>query len=134
MNLAEKLQLLDNLPLFNQLDKADKERLSTMMEARTKPRYSFIYRPGDSSDYVYLLQKGTLKIATHNQEGKEVIKRLIHPEALFGERALVGEEVRRESAQSLKEPVTYCVVKVADFQRIMAGSPSLSQEILQLFG
>lgn len=134
MKLAQKLQLINNFSLFAQLNEAEKERLAGMMEERTKPRYSFIYRPGDSSEYIYLLAKGALKIATHNKEGKEVIKRLIHPEALFGERALVGETERRESAQSLKDPITYYVVRISDFQQIMSNNATLSQEILQLFG
>lgn len=134
MNPNAKLELINRLPLLSKLTENDRRRLADMMEERTKARYSFIYRPGESSQYIYILTQGVIKIATHNKEGKEVIKRLIHPEALFGERALVGEEVRNESAQSLKDTITYMAVKVSDFQQIMLTSPALGQELLQLFG
>jgi CRP/FNR family cyclic AMP-dependent transcriptional regulator len=63
-----------------------------------------------------------------------VIKQLIHPEAIFGELALVGESQRNETAQSLKEEVHYYIIRVADFQRILAQNPVLSQRVLFLFG
>ena len=104
------------------------------MEFRKKPRYSVIYQPGDNSEHIYLLQKGVIKVSTHNAEGKEVIKQLIHPEAIFGELALVGESTRNETAQSLKEEINYYTIRISDFQRILAGNVVLFQRLLHLFG
>lgn len=132
--MLEKINLINEFAIFDHLSDAEKTQLSEIMEKRTLSRYSLVYQPGDESDTIYLLSKGTIKISTHNDEGKEVIKRLIHPEAIFGERALVGEETRCETAQSLKNEAVFYAVKVADFQKIMIGNPALSQEILSLFG
>lgn len=134
MHHAAKLQLINEFAVFDHLSESEKIELSNIMEESRLSRYSFVYQPGDVSDSIYLLTKGTIKISTHNDEGKEVIKRLIHPEAVFGERALVGEEVRNESAQSLKGEVVFYTVKTVAFQRIMMGNPALCQEILRLFG
>lgn len=134
MNLAAKLQLINNFSLLTNLSETDRVTLAGMMEEVTLPRYTFIYSPGEPSNKIYFLAKGALKIATHNKDGKEVIKRLIHPEALFGERALVGEGVRRESAQSLKESITFYTVKVEDFQKILVTNPAMSADLLNLFG
>lgn len=131
---AAKLSLINNFPLLNTLSADDRAKLAAAMEMRTKPRYSYIYQAGDASDTIYFLVKGAVKIATHNKEGKEVIKRLIHPEAIFGERALVGEDFRSESAQSLKDPITYYVVAREVFQSLVGSSPALGQALLQLFG
>jgi CRP/FNR family cyclic AMP-dependent transcriptional regulator len=134
MNLTAKLELINNFSLLANLNEADRIRLAGMMEESTLPRYTFIYSPGELSNKIFFLSKGSLKIATHNKDGKEVIKRLIHPEALFGERALVGEEIRCESAQSLKDPVTFYTVRVEDFQKILVTNPAMSADLLNLFG
>lgn len=134
MNTAAKITLLEQFDLFDALTDQEKLRLSEAMELRKKPRYSVIYQPGESSDHIYLLCKGAVKISTHSREGKEVIKQLIHPEAIFGELALVGETTRNETAQSLKEEVHYYTIRTADFQRIMSQNPTLSQRVLHLFG
>jgi CRP/FNR family cyclic AMP-dependent transcriptional regulator len=134
MENTGKISLLEQFDLFDALTDQEKIRLSEVMEFRKKPRYSIIYQPGEQSEHIYLLAKGAIKISTHNGEGKEVIKQLIHPEAIFGELALVGESQRNETAQSLKEEVHYYIIRVADFQRILAQNPVLSQRVLFLFG
>lgn len=134
MNAVDKLSLLNEFSLFDALTEAEKERLTEAMEFRKKPRYSVIYQPGDASDHIYLLSQGAVKISTHSNEGKEVIKQLIHPEAIFGELSLVGEPKRNETAQSLKEEVHYYVIRTADFQRVLAGNPTVHHQLLQLFG
>lgn len=134
MTNEAKITLLSQFELFDSLTDAEKQQLTEAMEFRKKPRYSVIYQPGETSEHIYLLSKGAIKISTHNAEGKEVIKQLIHPEAIFGELALVGEPTRNETAQSLKEEVHYYTIRVADFQRILAQNVTLSQRLLQLFG
>lgn len=134
MDNKEKIDLINEFAVFDHLNENEKQQLAEMMEEYRLSRYSSIYQPGDVSDAIYLLSKGTIKISTHNEEGKEVIKRLIHPEAIFGERALVGETCRAESAQALKGEVVFYTIKVAAFQKIMMGNPALSQEVLRLFG
>ncbi len=134
MNQAAKLSLIKNFPLLATLCPADQQQLAALMELHTQARYTYIYSSGEASTHIYFLVKGAVKIATHNKDGKEVIKRLIHPEALFGERALVGEDVRHESAQSLKDPVTYYSVPRAAFQQLLFSSPGLGAALLQLFG
>ncbi len=134
MNLAAKITLLSQFDLFDALTEAERNQLADAMEFRKKPRYSVIYQPGETSEHIYLLSKGAIKVSTHSSEGKEVIKQLIHPEAIFGELALVGEPKRSETAQSLKEEVQDYIIRIADFQRIMAANPKLSQQVLLLFG
>ncbi|PHI21723.1 Crp/Fnr family transcriptional regulator [Lewinellaceae bacterium SD302] len=134
MDNQGKIDLINEFAIFDHLNENEKVQLAEMMEEYRLSRYSAIYQPGDVSDTIYLLSKGTIKISTHNDEGKEVIKRLIHPEAIFGERSLVGEACRSESAQALKGEVVFYAVKVAAFQKIMIGNPALSQEVLRLFG
>lgn len=134
MNLTTKLDLLTQFELFDALTESERHQLASAMELRKKPRYSVIYQPGEASDHIYLLSKGAVKISTHNSEGKEVIKQLIHPEAIFGELALVGETKRTETAQSLKEEVHFYTIRTSDFQRILAQNAQLSQQVLLLFG
>jgi len=134
MNLEAKTSFLEQFPLFSTLSSEEKEQLSDMMEYRVKSKYSFIYLPGDQSDSIYFLAKGTVKIGTHSIDGKEVIKSLMHPLAMFGELGLIGEEKRQDFAQALKENVHLYVLKVADFKKIMQFNFDLCSHIMQLFG
>jgi CRP/FNR family cyclic AMP-dependent transcriptional regulator len=134
MNLEAKLSFLHQFPLFDTLNEAERLELSDMLEHRVKTRFSFIYLPGDASDHIYFLARGAVKIGTHSEDGKEVIKHLIHPMAMFGELGLVGEQSRQEFAQVLKEDVHVYVLKVSDLQRLMQRNFALSTKIMHAFG
>ncbi len=116
MNAEAKTSFISLFPLFDMLPEEEKARLAEMMEVKIKPKYSFIYLPGDSSDHIYFLAKGTVKIGTHSTDGKEIIKSLIHPTAMFGELGLIGEKVRTDFAQALKEDVHLYQLKVEDLK------------------
>ncbi len=134
MNAEAKTAFLTQFPIFKTLSDTERTRLSEMMEHKVKPRYSFIYLPGEPSDTIYFLAKGMVKIGTHSSDGKEVIKALIHPLAMFGELGLVGETARQEFAQVLREDVHLYTLKVEDFQELMRHNFELSNNVMQLFG
>lgn len=121
-------------PLFDCLTAQEMERLEEMSELRIKPRYSFIYLPDESSDTIFFLAKGAIKIGTHSMDGKEVIKTLIHPQAMFGEMGLIGETRRQDFAQALKEEVHVFAVKVQDFKKLMRSNFSLFDRVMVAFG
>ena len=134
MNAEAKFSFIDLFPLFSDLSSDDKAALADMMEYKVKPKYSFIYMPGDTSEYMYFLAKGTIKIGTHSSDGKEIIKSLIHPTAMFGELGLIGEEKRSDFAQALKEDVHLYALKVEDMKRLMRSNFDLCASIMNLFG
>jgi len=134
MNAESKNSFLNLFPLFSALSDDEKSRLSDMMEHRVKPRYSFVYLPEDPSNEIYFLARGTIKIGTHSSDGKEVIKALIHPTAMFGELGLIGEAARQDFAQALKEDVHLYVLNVEDLKKIMRHNFDLCSRVMSLFG
>ena len=134
MSTAKNIDL-QNFPLFSVLTKEEQERAVSMMELKRKRRHDFIYFPDDASDSLYFLTKGTVKIGTHSiEDGKEVIKSLVHPGRMFGELSLVGEEKRVDFARALKDEVEYYVMKLEDFNTLKKSNIALYDKVVQLFG
>lgn len=75
-----------------------------------------------------------MKISTHSADGREVIKSVLHPNAMFGERGLIGELEKQDFAQALKEEVQLYTIRVSDFQMMMRRNFDLSNQVMQLFG
>ncbi len=134
MNLEAKRSFIEQFPLFSMLNTEEKEQLSDMLDYRVKSRYSFIYLPGDTSEQLFFLARGTVKIGTHSVDGKEVIKHLIHPMAMFGELGLIGQAERQEFAQALKEDVHLYVLRVEDFQRLIRRNFDLCNLVMNSLG
>lgn len=134
MNAESKSNFLELFPLFQVLNEEERKQLEDMMEYRVKPRYSFIYLPDQPSDTIFFLARGTVKIGMHSDDGKEIIKTLIHPTAMFGEMGLIGEQSRKDFAQALKEDVHLYTIAVSDFKKIMRRNFELCDSVMSQFG
>lgn len=133
-SLEAKMAFIERFPLFSCLNAEEKMQLANQMEYREKTRYTFVYETGESSEVMYLLAEGAIKIGATSHDGKEVIKALIHPLAMFGELGLVGESRRQEFAQAMKEEVVLFVIKVEEFRRLMRQNFELCNRVMLYLG
>ncbi len=129
-----KRQVIDQIPLFDVLGEHEKAMLCEMMVARVSPRYSIIYSQGEKTDCIYMLAKGSIKIGAINDEGKEIIKHILHPEMIFGEMAIIEDDVHRNYAMTLNDEVSYYTVSVDHFKNLMKTSPQLAFKVLDMIG
>lgn len=134
MDLENRITFINNFDLFASLEQDERRQIAELLSRKEVPRYSHIYVAGDPSDTIYFLEKGTVKICTHSGDGKEVIKSLIHPKAMFGERGLIGEDQRMDFAQALKEKVVLYTLKVEDVKKLMRDNFGLCSSLMMLFG
>lgn len=133
-SLEAKMAFIERFPLFSCLSTEEKMQLANQMEYREKTRYTFVYETGESSEVMYLLAEGAIKIGATSHDGKEVIKALIHPLAMFGELGLVGESRRQEFAQAMKEEVVLFAIKVEEFRRLMRQNFELCNRVMLYLG
>lgn len=129
-----RILFADQFPIFDSLSPIERGRLEEVAEFKVKPKYSFIYLADEPSDTLFFLSKGAVKIGTHSSDGKEIIKSLIHPKAIFGELGLIGEQRRQDFAQTLKEEVHLYTIRVEDFKRFMKTNFLLCDRIMSSFG
>ncbi len=134
MDITSKFTFLEQFPLFSSFNADEKKLLSQMVEFKKRPKYSYLYVPGDSSDKIFFLLKGTIKIGSHSSDGKEVIKAILHPMAMFGEMCIVGEDSRKDFARIMNQDCQYFSLKVEDFQRLMRGNHQLATNVLHMIG
>lgn len=132
--MENKQRFLEQFPLFEVLTSEEKKQLLEVVEFKVRPKFSYIYMPEEPSNSVFFLVKGTIKIGTHSNDGKEVIKSILHPYAMFGEFGIVGEQRRQDFARAMNDEVHYFVLKVEDFKALMRTNHQLSLNVLALIG
>jgi len=126
--------ILEHFPIFGSLNETELERLKEMTEKHVVSKYTFIYFPQEESNHIFFLSKGSIKIGTHSADGKEVIKSILHPLAMFGELSVIGEERRQDFAQAMNNEVHYHSLKVEDFKKLMKTSFDLCSKVLAMMG
>ena len=93
----------------------------------------YIYLPDQSSDKIYFISKGRIKVGTYNETGKEITKALLTKGEVFGELAIIGEEVRRDFAIALEDS-EICVLPVSQMKDMMKDHNSISLFFMKIMG
>lgn len=129
-----KDQLIDKISLFQGIDPACRARLRAIMEPQIIPRFQFLFHQGDPSEYVYLLVSGAVKIGTLHSDGREMIKQILHPEAIFGELGAICEQNHHNHAITFNSDVEVYRIPTRDFQGLMKQCPELHMNLLNMIG
>ena len=134
MKSSTSLDFFKQFPLFNVLTENEMNQLLNIVEFKKVKKYDYIYKIGDPSRDVFFLVKGIVKVGRHSDDGREVIKNILHPMAMFGELPLMGEKNRQDYAISMNEEVHVYTLKVTEFQRLIATNHQLCIAIMNYVG
>ena len=130
-----KRDILDSIPFFSVLEKEELATLALHMDYLTAPKHSMIYKEGEPAAYFYILSEGSLKIGTLHEDGREVIKQVLHPRMVFGEFALImPNEVHHNFAMALSPGTAYYRIPVEAFRQIMDKNPRLAMSVIAMIG
>ena len=108
--------------------------LDHQIEHRTFEKGKFVYSVGESSDYIYIVKEGRVKIGTYAEDGKEIVKTILTPGEVFGELALTGEERRQDFAIALDSNTTVCPMTLEDMRARMRDNQEFSLSIFKMVG
>ncbi len=128
------IDFLGQLPLFDTLSAEELQEVTNHLRKRTYKRGDHIFRVGQASDAVFFLTRGVVKICSESSDGREIIKQVLHPYAMFGELCLVGEEKRKDDAVCMDGDVVLYEISRNDFQQLMFRHQRISERFLRWIG
>lgn len=134
MNKTINYDALKRFPIFDVLSDAEKIQLEHIAEYKILPRNSRIYEANTPTDKIYFLVRGIVKIGTKSEDGREVIKAVLHPIAFFGELGLVGATHRKDFAQVMNKDAHFFTISVSEFRRMMFTNHRLCMNVLSMVG
>ncbi len=112
------------------------KKLGNALDHSNEPKYKkgdYIYLPEQSSDKVFFLSQGRVKIGSYNSSGKEITKAILEPGQVFGELALIGEGSRRDFAYAM-EDTNVCVLSIDEMNGLFKDHSSLSLFMMKIMG
>lgn len=95
--------LLDSTDLFAPLPPVVLDTLRAHATVRTLSRNEWLFRKGDASDALYVIDEGRIAIATQSGDGRETVLAVLEDGALFGELPLFDDAPRSADARSLTD-------------------------------
>jgi len=129
-----KLWHLEQINLFKNLSEEELEELDDLTVMKTADKNQFIYFPQEPSKILFFLKAGRIKIGSYSEEGKEIIKAILHPGEVFGEMGIVGEESRKDFAVAMDLETRMCTLHVDQFVKMMHANSQLSLEVTKTIG
>ncbi|PHS64904.1 MAG: transcriptional regulator [Flavobacterium sp.] len=132
--MEEKIWFFENVNLFNMLCPHKFKAYKNHHEFNSYKKQEYIYFEKDNATNVYLIEKGKVKIGHYTSEGDEVVKAILTKGEIFGEKAILGEEIRNEFAKSVDNKTSICPVDVNTMHDLMRDNKPFSFKIYKLIG
>jgi CRP/FNR family transcriptional regulator, cyclic AMP receptor protein len=129
--MEEKRVYLSDTELFRDLSARDLTELELVTTLTTVPRGRVFYRPEDPGERLFLLRQGRVQLYRISPEGKKLVIATLGPGALFGEMALLGQQMHNAFAEAM-EDCAIMVMSRADLERLMLNDPTIGRRILTL--
>lgn len=132
--IMNSLWYFENVNVFNLLCP---HKFIEYKECHSFDRYKkndYVYFESDVAKKVYLIEKGKIKIGYYTEDGLEVVNAILSKGELFGEKAILGEETRREFAQSVDNLTSICPIGVDVMHDLMRDDKTFSLKIYKFLG
>ena len=131
--LAERVSLLEQAPLFSVLRGEDIRDLADKFHAVRYRRAEVIFREGEPSERLFLIDDGRVKLTTASPTGQELLVAVLGRGQIFGELAVVDRGTREMDARAMEDTKLYTLASDV-FWSMIEGRPALARRLLELMG
>ena len=114
--------MLKNIPLFSCLNDQELADIEKVAIKKTFPKNTILLSEGDTTDALYVICDGKVKVTIDDNEGKEVILSMIGAGEYFGEMSLLDDEPRSASVTT-KETTQLLIISKNDFMDFFSSNP-----------
>jgi CRP/FNR family cyclic AMP-dependent transcriptional regulator len=101
--VVSERRLLDATDLFAAMPAEVLEKLRDQATVRSLERNEVLFRQGDPSDALYVVQEGRIAIATQSGDGRESVIAVLEEGGLFGELPLFDSAPRSADVRALTD-------------------------------
>jgi CRP/FNR family cyclic AMP-dependent transcriptional regulator len=129
--LEERIRLLSIVDIFKPLSEQDIERLDGQLPDRHLERGQIFYTPEDSSEKLFILQKGKIRIFRMTPDGREFTLTIVEAGTIFGEMALTTQQLEGAYAQAMESSQVSTMAR-EDLERLVLEKPEVGLQIMHV--
>jgi CRP/FNR family transcriptional regulator, cyclic AMP receptor protein len=117
---------MSHVEIIDYLLKIDKYSLQKNSCQKQIKKGEYLYRPGETQNWIYLINSGAMKIGSYSAQGEEVVYDIIASEEMLGDLDYLHEVVFFEYSKAL------CVTqltgfKTSFFKNIIIQEPTIAE-------
>src|SRR3954451_24685033 len=117
--------VLKAVPLFSSFPEDKLRMLAGVVTRKSTARSTTVMASGDTTDSLYIVLSGRLKVLMSDSDGKEVILSILGPGEFFGEMGLIDDSPRSASVLAI-EPCELLSIAKRDFKKCLQENFEMS--------
>ncbi|HWH39284.1 MAG TPA: Crp/Fnr family transcriptional regulator [Usitatibacter sp.] len=130
-NIGERTMTLKAVPFFTQLSDHELDLVRAVASEKTYPKNAVVLTEGEAGDSLYMIQSGKVKVFIGDEEGREIILKILGPGSFFGEMSMIDKQPRSASVTTL-ETSTFLVLQHAAFEKCVEQAPTIGNMVMQI--
>jgi CRP/FNR family cyclic AMP-dependent transcriptional regulator len=129
--LAERVTLLEQAPLFGVLHPTDLAVLADKFHPITYRKGEVIFREGEPAERLFLIDTGRIKLTIASPAGQELLVAVVGRGNIFGELAIIDRGPRAMNARAMEESRVYALASDV-FWTMLENRHALARRLLEL--
>ena len=126
--VGERSTPLKAVPFFTQLTEAELDLIRSLSSEKHYPKNAVVLTEGEMGDSLYMIQSGKVKVFIGDQEGREMILKILGPGDFFGEMSMIDKQPRSASVTTLESSV-FLVLSHAAFEKCLEKIPRIANMV-----
>ncbi|MFP5112290.1 Crp/Fnr family transcriptional regulator [Bacillaceae bacterium C204] len=112
------------------MNETDLQQLQRVTKSKRFDKGEFIFREGERSETLFVVNEGLIKLTKMSSEGKEQIVRLLFPGDFFGLFSILKNENHYVNAKTVGASTVICYIEKKDFLNTMEKNAGMSYRFL----
>jgi CRP/FNR family transcriptional regulator len=125
--------LLHRVPLFATLAEEDLGRVADVAELQRFDAGAVVLREGDAGNTCYVIRSGEARAVREQADGRSVTLARFGPGDIFGELAMLDDEVRSATVETLEETEAVAI-RGSDMRRLLREHPEIAIKLVVALG
>jgi len=122
--------MLRAVPLFQDLSDTDFALMNDLAIEKQVPKGTVVMTEGTVGDSLFTISSGRVKVFIGDEDGREIILKILGPGDFFGEMSMIDSQPRSASVATL-EPSVFKVLSHQAFAQCLERAPRIATLVMQ---
>src|SRR6059058_3855648 len=129
--VGERTVTLKAVPFFTRLSDRELDVLRSVSSEKNYPKNAVVLNEGEMGHSLYMIQSGKVKVFIGDEDGREIILKILGPGDFFGEMSMIDKQPRSASVTTI-EASTFLVLTHAAFEKCVEQAPRIGNMVMQI--
>jgi CRP/FNR family transcriptional regulator, cyclic AMP receptor protein len=129
--VGERTMAIKAVPFFTQLNDRELDAVRAVATEKNYAKNSVVLTEGEMGDSLYMIQSGKVKVFIGDEDGREIILKILGPGDFFGEMSMIDKQPRSASVNTI-ESATFLVLTHAMFEKCVEQAPRIGNMVMRI--